>query len=567
VGNAEPGLVDLQGSVEQKVEIERPRTVLRGGGAVAAEAGLDREEEVEELPRRSSGLEGRDPVQEPWLIEHADGLRIDQRGYVDDLDPFHGRELRDRGADRPLAVAEVGAEPDVRASHAGEATLRAALGRRLFAASVLALCLCGAASAAAVRIATDPREPQEWWLAKVGATPAAAPPAGVPITIIDSGTDATHPEFAGRPATTFLNGQTTAGTHEYHGTLVASIAAAPENGVGMVGVYPTAALRIYDASPSPGDITPGAVTAIESAAQSCPSVINLSFGGTEPSEPMRLAILKAVHNGCLVVAAAGNNTDASTPVIYPASWPHVFTVAATDQNDAVWPFSVPSAAVDIAAPGVGITGAVPFDYNSTGYTTESGTSLSAPIVSAAAAWIWTVRPTLTASQVADLLREGARDVGPPGFDTGSGFGVLNIPASLAAPTPPADPQEPNDDVSQVKPGQLFPLGEPALTTSAKPSGRITATLDTSEDPDDLHRIWVPAHRTVRATVTAGGRAAARIWGPQTGSVNEGVAARRRDLKGQSITAGKKGFSAYVQVLLTSRSADARYALSVTASKR
>jgi subtilase family protein len=567
VGNAEPRLVDLDASVEQEVEIERPRAVGRGRVAVAAEASLDREEQVEELPRRASGLEGRDPVQERRLIDDADGLRIDQGGNAEDLDPLGGRKLRNRGTDRPLAVAEVGAEPDVHASHAGEATLRAALGRRFFAACVLALCLCGAAGAAAVRIASDPLESQEWWLAKVGATPAAAPPAGVPITIVDSGTDATHPEFAGRPATTFLNGQTTAGSREYHGTLVASIAAAPENGVGIAGVYPTAALRIYDASPTPGDITPGAVTAIESASQSCPSVINLSFGGTEPSEPMRLAILKAVHNGCLVVAAAGNNTDASTPIIYPASWPHVFTVAATDQNDAVWAFSVPSAAVDIAAPGVGITGAVPLDYNSTGYTTESGTTLSAPIVSAAAAWIWTVRPTLAASQVGDLLREGARDVGPPGFDTGSGFGVLNISASLAAPAPPPDPQEPNDDVSQVKPGQLFPLGEPALTTSARPSGRIAAALDTSEDPDDLYRIWVPAHRTVRAAVTAGGRAAARIWGPQTVSVAEGVAARRRDLKGQRITAGKKGFGAYVEVLLTSRSAGARYALSVTAAKR
>ena len=320
--------------------------------------------------------------------------------------------------------------------------------------------------------------------------------------------------------------------------------------------------------PTPDNITAGAVTGVELAAQSCPSVINLSFGGTEPSEPLRLAILKAVHNGCLVVAAAGNNTDeTTTPVIYPASLPHVFTVAATDKNDALYPASVPSPAVDIAAPGVGITGAVPFDYNATGYATESGTSLSAPIVSAAAAWIWTERPTLTASQLAGVLREGAHDIGAPGFDTATGWGLLSIPASLAAPAPLVDPQEPNDDVSQVKPGQLFPLGEPPLTTSASPSGRITATLDTSEDPDDLYRIWVPAHRTVRAKVSGAGRAAARIWGPQTGSVNEGLAARRRDLKGQSITAGRKGFGAYVQVILTSRSADARYVLSVTASKR
>jgi hypothetical protein len=50
-------------------------------------------------------------------------------------------------------------------------------------------------------------------------------------------------------------------------------------------------------------------------------------------------------------------------------------------------------------------------------------------------------------------------------------------------------------------------------------------------------------------------------------VNEGLAARRRDLRGQSIRAGNKGFVAYVEVLLTGRSADANYVLSVTAAKR
>ena len=132
---------------------------------------------------------------------------------------------------------------------------------------------------------------------------------------------------------------------------------------------------------------------------------------------------------------------------------------------------------------------------------------------------------------------------------------------------PRDPGEPNDDVAQVKPGQLFELGEPPLTTTTKPSTRIAATLNASEDPHDLYRIWVPPHKTVRATVAAGGRAAARIWGPKTVSVNEGLAPRRRDLKGQSVRAGNKGFAAYVEVLLTGRSVDASYVLSVTAAKR
>jgi subtilisin family serine protease len=443
------------------------------------------------------------------------------------------------------------------------------VGRRVLAVCLLALCICGTAAAASVRGATDPLEPQEWWLSHVGADPAAAPGPGVPITIVDSGTDPTHPEFAGRPNTTFMNSQTTFGADEYHGTIVASIAAAPENGVGIVGIYPNAALQLFDASPDPHGISDLiAVTGILAAAQHCPGVISLSFGSTSPDPQIHEAILTAVHNGCLVVAAAGNNADVGSPPTFPASWPHVFTVAATDENDAVTPFSTLSPATDIAAPGVDMIGAVPLTRNPSGYQSGlAGTSFSAPIVSAAAAWIWTLRPNLSVSQLAGVLRAGAHDIGPPGFDNASGWGLLNIPASLAAPAPPPDPGEPNDDINQVKPGQLFELGEPALTTTAKPSTRIAATLDAAEDPHDLYRIWVPAHKIVRVSVSSGGRATARIWGSQTVSVNEGLAARRRDLKGQSIRATTRGFAAYVEVLLTGRTTDASYTLSVTASKR
>ncbi len=444
------------------------------------------------------------------------------------------------------------------------------MGRRFLAVCLLALCLGGTATAAVLRGATDPLEPQEWWLTHVGADPAAAPPAGVPITIIDSGTDPTHPEFSARPSTTFLNNQTTFGLQEYHGTIVASIAAAPENGVGLAGVYPTAALQLWDASPDPGISNLEAIIGIETASAHCPGVINLSFGSANPDPLMLDAILEAVHNGCLVVAAAGNFAQDGSPTEYPAAWPHVLTVAATDENDAVTSFSNISPTNDLAAPGIDMIGAVPLTRDPTGYqsTGLAGTSFSAPIVSAAAAWIWTLRPTLTVTQIAGVLREGARDIGPPGFDNASGWGIVNIPASLAAPAPPTDPGEPNDDVTQVKPGQLFELGEPPLTTTTKPSTRIAATLNASEDPRDLYRIWVPPHKIVRATISAGGRAAARIWGPQTVSVvSEPLAERRRDLKGPSIRATKKGFVAYVEVLLTGRGADASYVLSIKAAKR
>ena len=69
--------------------------------------------------------------------------------------------------------------------------------------------------------------------------------------MIDSGVDLSHEEFAGRPNTFPLNAMTYSGNdEELHGTATASVAAAPENGVGIVGLYPQAKLQLWDASPN-----------------------------------------------------------------------------------------------------------------------------------------------------------------------------------------------------------------------------------------------------------------------------------------------------------------------------
>ena len=361
------------------------------------------------------------------------------------------------------------------------------MGRRLLVTVLVALCACGSAAAATARGATDPLEAQEWWLADVGADRATPPGPGVPITIVDSGTDPTHPEFAGRPNTTFLNEQSVNGPREYHGTFVASVAAAPANGVGIVGVYPAAALQLFDASFDPRGISDNlAIAGILAGARTCPGVISLSFGGSESDPDLQDAILTAFHAGCLVVAAAGNDGELGNPTTYPAAYPHVLTVAATDESDRVTSFSTVAPSVDLAAPGLDIVGAVPLLADPTGYEDGlGGTSFSAPIVAAAAAWIWTVRPTLTVTQLGDVLRRSARDIGAPGFDSSSGWGLLDIPAALAVPAGPTDPGEPNDDVDQVKPRRLFEAGEAALTSATKPSIRIAGSVGQSEDPRAL----------------------------------------------------------------------------------
>ncbi|MGZ4353793.1 MAG: S8 family peptidase [Gaiellaceae bacterium] len=439
--------------------------------------------------------------------------------------------------------------------------------RQLLIALVAALCASGTAAAATGRLADEPLQSQEWWLHDIGADQAPPPGPGVPLTIIDSGADPTHPEFSGRPNTTFLNDQTVDGPTEWHGTAVASIAAASANGVDLLGVYPQAALQIWDASPTPGVSTLSAITGIETAAQHCPGVISLSFGSTQPNAQLQEAVLDAFRNGCLIVASAGNDGATGNPN-FPGAYPHVLTVAATDQNDTVPSFSSEGPWVDLAAPGVSFVGAVPLSHNPSGYSGGlDGTSFSTPIVSAAAAWVWTMRPTLDVTQIFELMRRSARDIGPAGVDPLSGWGLLSIPNALAAAAPQRDPQEPNDDVNEVKPRGLFATGQPALTTAVKASNRIAGTLDMVEDPSDLYRIWVPPHRVVRVSVAADGNATARIWGPRTASVNELLAARRRDLKGQLVQAGNTGFTAFVEVLLTGRAGEAQYLLSVRASTR
>ena len=335
--------------------------------------------------------------------------------------------------------------------------------RALVTGLLVALCAIGSAAAATGRLAGDPLQAQEWWLSHVGADRATPPGPGVPLTVVDSGVDTTHPEFAGRPSTTVMDDQTVVGSEEWHGTAVASIAAAPVNAVGIVGLYPTMLLQIWDASPNGRISTVAASNGVEAAARHCPGVINLSFGSVEQDPQLDAAIVDAVHNGCLVVAAAGNNADSGNPTIYPAALPHVVAVAATDELDHVTSFSSGGPWLDLAAPGTDMPVAVPVSRDPSGFETAAGTSFSAPIVAAAAAWIWTARPTLSAGQLVTLLHSTARDIGPAGFDNATGYGIVDIPAALAAPAPPPDPGEPNDDVEQVKPGRLFQLGQPALT--------------------------------------------------------------------------------------------------------
>ncbi len=420
---------------------------------------------------------------------------------------------------------------------------------------------------------SDPLYSTEWWRAAVGAEAGTPPKSGIPITIVDSGVDLAHPEFAHRADTSMLNAQSLTDTPEdFHGTAVASVAAAPANWAGIVGIDPTAPLRSWDARQlSNADVIGG----ILAAAKRGPTVINLSLGYPQPDPMIEQAVLVAFGEGSIVVASAGNDFQNGNPLIYPASLPHVLTVAATDESNRPTDFSSASEAVDLAAPGQDIVAALPVSYEPSGYKSVDGTSFSAPIVSAATAWVWTARPQLDNTQMFDLMRFSARDIWKIGFDPDTGFGLLDLPAALSATPPPLDPEEPNDDVYEIKAHGLFRHAMPSLTRTGHSSARLQARLDVTEDPVDVYRVWVPSRKTLQVKTASTDDVDLTLWRTTAASIDETGSGQRRDLIASSSRAGvgaetvsvpntnRHGEYVYVAVRLGNDTAAAGYTLSVS----
>jgi hypothetical protein len=386
-----------------------------------------------------------------------------------------------------------------------------------------------------------PTEGTDWWIPAVGASPATAPGPGKPLTIVDTGVDLTHDDFAGRPNTTALNAQSTASSNEEHGTAVASMAAARFGNGGVVGVYPQANLYVWDASPSGVGITVGdVVQGLDAAIHQGAGVVNLSLGSQIDNPMLDRMIAVTQSAGVLVVAAAGNSGQLGSPLEYPASLPHVVTVGATDSSNQPAFYTSGSRHVDLAAPGDLVWAAVPVTANPAKWELVQGTSFASPIVAAAADLVWTLRPTLDWTQLAEILRASAQDMYTPGFDPFTGFGRLNIPAALTAAPVAADPQEPNEDVTYVKAGGFLHRAAKPLTAVGRKSGSISARLDFGDDPRDVYRLWIPGKRAASVALQpTGGDVDLALWGPRTGTVFESGRALRRDIRGVAERAGRK----------------------------
>jgi len=240
--------------------------------------------------------------------------------------------------------------------------------------------------------------------------------------------------------------------YDGHGTFVAGILAASwKDKAGIAGINPFARLMVLKAVNNFGHSRVSYIAeAIAYAADHGARVINLSLGGKESIKVAQAAIDYAYAKGVVIVVAAGNEgADVSKFGITGSD--RVLTVAATGFDDQRAIFSN-YGKISVAAPGLDVLstrarrtdtmlGIAGVRYTPGGafvgddkrYYRASGTSFSAPMVSGLASLMIANDPSLTNNQVMNIIKSTARDVGIPGVDQYTGYGIIDARAALKAP--------------------------------------------------------------------------------------------------------------------------------------
>lgn len=240
---------------------------------------------------------------------------------------------------------------------------------------------------------------QQWGWAKVkaydawGLTPGSS---SVKVAVADTGIDNSHEDLPTvGTQKDFINNDNNAEDDHGHGTHVAgTIAASTNNSTGIAGANWNAdanwnasliAAKVLNSSGS------GSYSAIANgitwSADQGANAINLSLGGSFPSETLKNAVNYAWNKGTVLACAAGNS--GSSTKSYPAAYTNCIAVAATDEYDKKASFSnYGSSWVDVAAPGVRILSTMPNStvYMNTqygylqNYDSLNGTSMATPHV-------------------------------------------------------------------------------------------------------------------------------------------------------------------------------------------
>jgi subtilisin len=319
---------------------------------------------------------------------------------------------------------------------------------------------------------------------------ATARGGGVKLAILDTGGDYDHPDLHYAGGVNYYgsrkDGSTAPGDWNDgngHGTWTSGIAAALDNGIGVVGVAPDVSLYAVKVLSNSGmgwdsDIAQGIDWAIGHGI----NVISMSLGGSGYSAGFADACQRAWDAGIVLVAAAGNEGDgnpATEEISYPAAFPSVIAVGATTQADDLASFSNTGSYLELTAPGVSIYST----YKGGGYATYSGTSASCPHVAGVAALVLSTSPGASNAQVRTLLEGTARDLGPAGWDPGFGYGLVDAYAAVSAAASPVQYDAAVTAISAPDSAVIGDLVQVAVTVANAGTDVVSFDVSLAESPD------------------------------------------------------------------------------------
>ena len=250
----------------------------------------------------------------------------------------------------------------------------------------------------------------------------------VPIVIIDTGVDATHPELKGAAIQSFDAVGSGKSVAEPHGTAIAGIVGAREQLTGMAPDARIVAVRAFaqNAAGRFEGTTETLIKGIDMGLKNGGRLFNLSFTG--PRDPSVEQIIRiAEGKGAVFIAAAGNGGPAA-PAAFPAAYDTVVAVTAVDSGDKLYARANRGSYIALAAPGVDILALAP----KRGYELSSGTSLAAAHVSGIVALMMERKPSLRSADIRRLLADSARRGEQNWAQQDFGAGVVDAARALEA---------------------------------------------------------------------------------------------------------------------------------------
>jgi serine protease len=279
---------------------------------------------------------------------------------------------------------------------------------------------------------------KQWHLKRVGAERAWGYTCGQGVTVavvdtgiacFDKGPFTRGTDLAGTRCEggwNFVSDSREAYDDQGHGTHVAgTIAQTTNNGMGTAGLAFCATLMPVKVLNKSGfGSTANVAEGIRFAADNGAQIINLSLGGPIKSRILEEAVNHALSKGVVVVAAAGNSGKS---VGWPAAYPGVLAVSATDDTDKIAWFSSRGPQVGIAAPGVAVTQQTICNGGQNKceiFGTFNGTSMASPHVAGVAAMIEALGVTRVEA-VRDALTGTAREPASGADPKLYGAGILD----------------------------------------------------------------------------------------------------------------------------------------------